>query len=332
MKLRGIEFGSVGNAAGARNFFGEGYWFHRLPKSLCPDFGGATFVAKTTTLLPRPGNMPLVVGSTVPKEWFPRCIAVNWRKGAAVNAVGLSGPGADWLLTQLRWQLWPEPFFLSFCPGAGTSEGRLTETEEFVELLSKYLWQFRAPVGLQLNVSCPNIGHDPTAVVQEAGKILDRLGVLRIPVAVKFNVLAPLDVVWVVSDHPACDALVMGNTVPWEEVPETVRVELFGSDRSPLEERGLPTGGLSGRPLLRYVVRWIERARHAGFGKPIVGCGGILSVEDAFAVLDAGAMAIELGSVAFLRPWRVQRIVRAVTRRVQQTGVSHEHPEPAGTR
>ena len=49
---------------------------------------------------------------------------------------------------------------------------------------------------------------------------------------------------------------------------------------------------------------------------PIVGGGGILSVRDAFDMLDAGANAIELGSVSILRPWRVAGIIRAVNRRL----------------
>lgn len=33
-----------------------------------------------------------------PQEWCPRCIAVNFKNGVALNAVGFSGPGAFALL------------------------------------------------------------------------------------------------------------------------------------------------------------------------------------------------------------------------------------------
>lgn len=335
MKLRGVEFGSVFNAAGARNFFGDGYWFHRLPSPLRPDFRGATFVAKTTTLARRLGNMPLVSGTTKPREWFLRSIALNWRKGIAVNAVGLSGPGAAWLFAQQRWQAWPAPFFLSFMGVGETVEQRLQEASDFAHLAALHLRRFRSPVGLQVNFSCPNVGLEPTKLLVEVGETLDRFRELAVPLVPKFNVHLPHRLALHIAEHPACDAFVMGNTLPWGEVPPELRRELFGDEESPLLRRGLPApspGGLSGRPLLPLVVNWIREARRAGFDKPIVGCGGILSVDDAFAVLEAGAAAIELGSVAFLRPWRVQRIIRAVTRRVQQTGVPHEHPAPAGTR
>jgi len=52
MILRGIEFGNVFNASGARGFFGEGYVYHRLWRPFGLSYDGSTFVAKTTTLLP----------------------------------------------------------------------------------------------------------------------------------------------------------------------------------------------------------------------------------------------------------------------------------------
>lgn len=80
MKLLGIEFGRVWCASGARNFFGDhpAYWFHRPLRPIGLDWSGSTFVAKTTTLEPRRGNMPLGGRSgTTPREWFPRCVRVK---------------------------------------------------------------------------------------------------------------------------------------------------------------------------------------------------------------------------------------------------------------
>ena len=54
VKLRGIEFGNVLAASGVQGFFGEDYWFHKLTR---PNFSGVTFVSKTATVSPRPGNL-----------------------------------------------------------------------------------------------------------------------------------------------------------------------------------------------------------------------------------------------------------------------------------
>jgi dihydroorotate dehydrogenase len=54
-------------------------------------------------------------------------------------------------------------------------------------------------------------------------------------------------------------------------------------------------GGLSGRPLR---ARALEVVRHlrmvAGERLPIIGCGGIATVEDARAMLDAGAALLQV--------------------------------------
>src|SRR4051794_20119064 len=92
-------------------------------------FDEATFVAKTTTVEPRAGNMPLK--GTTPREWKPRCIAVNVREAAVLNAVGLSGPGLEALLADGRWQARTDPFFLSFMAVEADPAERLAKAGVF---------------------------------------------------------------------------------------------------------------------------------------------------------------------------------------------------------
>lgn len=313
MRLRGIDFGGVTGQSGVQGFFGEGYRFHRFWRPFGLNFKGMTFVAKTTTLEPRRGNMPLRVDFT-PREFRPQCIAVNFRKAAVLNSVGLSGPGAWALLATGKWQARREPFFLSFMPVAKSGAERLEELRDFVALLLENLGGFRAPVGLQLNFSCPNTGHALTELTEEIGEALEIAAVLDIPLMPKLNLLVPVEVAKRVSDHPKCDALCISNTVPWADVPEEVRLKLFGSTESPLAHLG--GGGLSGRYLLPYLFRWLHDAREAGIQKPINAGGGVLTAMQARAVKRTAGpnSSVALGSVAILRPWRVRRIIRAVRR------------------
>src|SRR3989338_9953988 len=135
MKLRGIDFGCVLDASGTEGFFGEGYPYQ---KALGINFSGATFVAKTMTMHPRAGNMRMRRDGSLP--WWPLkpdCIVVKLWKGAALNAVGLSNPGAEALLNQGQWQEREEPFFLSFMAVGATREERMKELDGFVRML---LW------------------------------------------------------------------------------------------------------------------------------------------------------------------------------------------------
>ena len=62
MKLRGIEYGSVFDAAGVEGMLREGQRLHPLFRFLFPgmySFKGVAFVSKTITWLSNAGNMPL---------------------------------------------------------------------------------------------------------------------------------------------------------------------------------------------------------------------------------------------------------------------------------
>lgn len=243
-----------------------------------------------------------------PQELFPKCVKVDFRKEIILNAVGLSGPGAKALFETGQWQKRTKPFFVSFMSVAPTPEERILETHGFVELFAEYLPK-HAPVGLQINFSCPNVGLDTSCLVGEAKAGLEIASVLGVPLMPKFNILAEVNAVKEISKHPACDAVCVSNTIPWDKLPEVGidRKKLFGTDISPLAEFG--GGGLSGAPLLPLVVDWLKIATMA-IRKPINAGGGILSAKDVDSVYCAGANSIFVGSVATLHPRRVQEIIR----------------------
>lgn len=308
MKLRGIGFDYVSNASGARGFFGEGYWFYRFWRPLGLDWSNSTFVAKTTTLELRVGNMPLGADGITPKELLPSCIKVYPWQGAVLNAVGLSGPGAKALLERGEWQRRTDPFFLSFMATGVDREQRIAETRLFVEMLQREKGSFRAPFGLEINFSCPNVGLHTEELIKEVSEVLNIAGKLDIPLVPKFNALVAPETALAITDHLSCDAIVVSNTIPFGQLPQKIYWQgIFGLKNSPLAH--LKGGGLSGRPLLPVVLEWIIAARRAGIRKPIIGCGGILSRRDIVLMRDAGASAVQLGSVAILRPWRVKKII-----------------------
>jgi len=307
MKLRGIEFGNVLGASGLQGFFGEGYWFHRLPWPLGPRFKGLTFVAKTTTLHPHKGNMPLTKQFT-PREFKPRCIWVNLFQGITLNAVGLSGPGFEALLETGKWQRRTEPFFISLMAIGTTKKERLKELGEFVNTLKPHLQTFKAPLGIQINFSCPNVGLDSQELINEIHDALNIMTLLNVVLVPKFSVSMPVEAALEISKHPACDALCISNTIPFGALPEKINWSAyFPSGTSPLQEfRG---GGLGGKPLLKLVVEWVYTARKAGITIPVIAGGGILSFRNATLLHWAGASSVFIGSIAMLRPWRVQGII-----------------------
>ena len=310
MRLRGIDFGYVMNASGARNFFGQGYWFHPWLRPFGLSFENSTFVAKTTPLDPRKGNMLTKNDDGMtPKELFPDCIVVDHLKQTVLNAVGLTSPGLKALLTYGYWQRIQHPFLISFAALSDSVESRLNEYKAFVALIKPQLRYFRAPVGLEINFVCPNKDHVSMPTAEEVWEALSILSGLDIPLVAKMNIRISHKACLEIQKHRACDALCMSNTIRWDELPQFIdRNAWFGTTISPLEKYG--GGGFSGAPLFSLVSGWIREARRSGFHKPIIGCGGIMRWQDGCRMLDVGADAIQIGSVGILRPQRVRSIIK----------------------
>jgi dihydroorotate dehydrogenase (NAD+) catalytic subunit len=316
MILKGIDFGHVFCSSGARGFFGEGYWFHKAWQHFGLSYEGSTFVTKTVTEKPRIGNMPLS-RNLQPLELFPRCIIVKPAAGVVLNSVGLSGPGAEWLLHAWTHERRPsETFVASFMPVESSPDARVAESRRFFTLFSEH--EHLLPnLALQVNLSCPNARVNPLHLAEEASRIFDAAvsAKVKAPLLAKLSVLVTPRATALLALHHACAGLVVSNTVPWGELPSQIDwKDLFGSSVSPLAHLG--GGGLSGAPLMPIVERWIQTAREVGVKKPIVGGGGILSTACADRLLDAGADAVELGSVSILRPWRVKKIIAHVNKRM----------------
>jgi dihydroorotate dehydrogenase len=311
MTLRGIEFENAFVASGALNFFGEGWKHHKVFKTLFPkgfNFSGATFVSKTTTLNCRKGNLELDA-NLQPIRLFPNCVCANPFKQIVLNAVGLSGPGAEHLFATGLWQERKEPFLISFMAVATTKEGRINEVKEFRNILSRELPSFSTQIGVELNISCPNTTHNPSDLVNDAIEQLQAFVGVGIPVVLKVNVLTPTDAITRIANSGMCDAITVSNTLPWGQLPEKINWKgIFGSSESPLKHLG--GGGLSGYPLLPIVVDWISNVRKAGISIPIIGGGGILKPADVRLLYESGANGIMIGSVAILRPWRVASIIK----------------------
>lgn len=307
MILRNLEFSNCWLAAGVMSFFGSGYWYHNLYNLLVPGFetiNDLTFVAKTTTLEARTGNMTLNSLTYQPTEWLPKCIKVYPRTGAMLNAVGLSGPGADKLLRTGNWQKVDRPFWLSFMAISDQASKRLEEMHNFCQLLSRHL-PFSSPLGLQINLSCPNVNHDTNNLSQEAVTLLKAANQLGLPLDIKINPFVKNEVIKNIEASGLCDILTIGNTIPYGS--PGINWQKISGSTSPLSQYG--GGGLSGQPIFHLVINKIESLRANGINMPIKGGGGIMSVTNVLEMALAGANAIEIATVLALRPWRVKKII-----------------------
>src|SRR5262249_10135809 len=84
---------------------------------------------------------------------------------------------------------------------------------------------------------------------------------------------------------------------------------------------GNVTGGLSGpaiKPLALRMVWQVER----NVKVPVIGIGGIATVDDVMEFLSAAATAVQLGTVTFSDPTAAPRIADALPEVLTQLGVA----------
>lgn len=186
---------------------------------------------------------------------------------------------------------------------------------EFVTLVDRV--NAAVPVGeiaaVEFNVSCHNVNFDFSMILQDV--LEEAVPRSNHPVILK---LSP-DNDYLRNAAQAAKAGVSGltaiNTVKALRLdPRTG--EPFLANRY---------GGLSGRAIKPIGLRVVSELRESGVTLPIIGTGGIRTVDDCREYFWAGADAVSLGSAVWLasfpgyalaplRAWHVRRVLRAVRR------------------
>jgi len=180
--------------------------------------------------------------------------------------------------------------------------------EDYVEVL-RVLEDAEGPAAYELNISCPNVkkgglqfGSDPgmaAEVVAAARKIAAKR-----PLWVKLSPLVTdIGVIGRAVEEAGADALTVANTYPAMAVDH----------RTGKSRLGNPTGGLSGPAIKPITLRLVWEAAKA-VKIPVIGLGGIETVEDVLEYLSVGAVAVQVGTASFTDPRASEGLVRGLLR------------------
>ena len=149
---------------------------------------------------------------------------------------------------------------------------------------------------IEANISCPNLEADGRAFAMVAKDTHRAISEIKkhasVPIWAKLtpNVADIAEIARAAEDAGA-DALVVANTLLGMAIdPETRKPKL-----------GNVMGGLSGPAIRPVVVRMVFQCARA-VRIPVIGCGGIVTAEDAVEYLLAGAVAVQVGTASFLDP------------------------------
>lgn len=216
-----------------------------------------------------------------------------------LNAIGLQGPGIDQFLKEdLPWLV--ENNARTIVSIAGES------VEEFAALARK-VRNAQGVSAIEVNISCPNVENrglvfacDPRSAREVVEAVKRSVG-STVPIIAK---LSPdvTDIVSIAQEvvYAGADGLAMINTLLGMVInTKTMRPHLANK-----------TGGLSGPAIRPIAVRAIYQVHQALPEIPIVGMGGVLTGNDAFELVLAGASAISVGTANFNDPTAPIRIKR----------------------
>ncbi len=236
--------------------------------------------SKGTTLRPRQGNPP------------PR---VTETPAGMLNSIGLQNPGVDSVLDKYAatWAGWEVPVIVNI---AGES------VDDYVEV-ARRLDGHPGVAGIELNISCPNVGAGGLQFALDAGAAGEVTAAVRratdLPLMVKLSPAAT-DVRGIAKQIAAAgaDAISAVNTLPGMAIDRARRRPLLGNTY----------GGLSGPALKPVALRVVYEVAQV-VKIPIVGIGGVGSLEDVLDFLMCGACAVQVGTAVFADPVLPLRLV-----------------------
>jgi dihydroorotate dehydrogenase (NAD+) catalytic subunit len=229
-------------------------------------------VPKTITRDPRVGNPP------------PRTAETT---AGLLNSIGLDNDGLEAFLEKQF------PFLASLDTAIVVSVAGKSY-EDFVYLAER-LGRVSGIAALELNVSCPNVsggvdfGTDP-AMCEKV--VRGARGVCDLPILAKLtpNVTRVPAIAQAAADGGA-DAVALINTCLGMAIDWRRRRPRLGN----------VLGGLSGPAIKPIALRIVYQVAQA-VDIPIVGIGGIASVDDCMEFFVAGASAVQIGTASFYRP------------------------------
>jgi dihydroorotate dehydrogenase (NAD+) catalytic subunit len=182
--------------------------------------------------------------------------------------------------------------------------------EDYAEVI-RILEDSAGIAAYELNISCPNVkqggiqfGSDPSMVSQVVG--VARRSAASRPLWVKLSPLVTdIGVIARAAEEAGADGLTVANTYPAMSIDVKAR-------RSRL---GCPTGGLSGPAIRPITLRLVWQA-HKAVRIPIIGLGGIETVDDVLEYLFVGAAAVQVGTASFVDPGAIGGLAAQLEERV----------------
>lgn len=236
------------------------------------------FVTKGLTLNPKKGNI------------LPR---IAEAEGGMLNSIGLENPGVEAFVQNI----YPKIRKYDTKIIANISGNTIEEYGEIASILKGSV------DAIEINVSCPNVKMGGL----NFGTDISQVGIITELVKSKFEktVIVKLtpsagNIVEIAksAENSGADAVSMINTFPGMLINTKTRKPILGNN----------IGGVSG-PILKPMALKMIWDTYSKIKIPIIGMGGIGSIEDVIEFMIAGATAVSIGTMNLIQPDICSRLV-----------------------
>lgn len=215
-------------------------------------------------------------------------------KGSMLNSIGLPTKGVERFKAEILpfYARYEAPLVVSVSASTGDEFCRICEDLSVPGVAV-----------IEANISCPNIEEDGKAFAMRPRSTREVIRRMReatdLPIWAKLspNTGETPDVARA-AEEAGADALVVANTALAMAIDIRTRKPMLGS----------LMGGLSGPALKPVTLRMAYQCARAT-DIPVVGCGGITTVEDVVEYLVAGSTAVQVGTATFIRPTTMKDLV-----------------------
>lgn len=219
-----------------------------------------------------------------------------------LNSVGIPSPGIDRFRAQIL------PAYRQLGPPVIVSIGGLS-VQEYFDVAAELAGD--AFDAIEINVSCPNLGHggleigsEPRAIEEVTRGVRERADGRPVIVKLTPNVTSVPEL-GRAAEAAGADALTVANTLAGLSVDRQTHRPTLGNI----------VGGLSGPAVRPVILRMVWQTALA-VAIPVIACGGISSVQHVVEYLMVGASAVQVGTATFTRPPTMLEILRDLPDRI----------------
>lgn len=247
-------------------------------------------IPKTITMLPRPGNRPWRTVETT---------------GGLLNSIGLDNDGLEAFAAHHL------PYLSALRTSVIVSIAGRTH-EDFVAM-ARRLGSEPGIAGLELNISCPNVtgGVDFGTDARLCQRLVNDVRLAcDLPIIAKLtpNVTSIAEIARAAGDGGA-DAVSLINTVLGMAIDWRKRRPLLGN----------VVGGLSGPAIKPIALRCVYQVSRAT-SVPMIGIGGIATIDDVMEFMVAGASAVQIGTANYYDPTVTMKLLEQLPAALAEVG------------